>query len=289
MPNLKALRQRIDSVGATRKITRAMQMVAASKLRRAQELVLASRPYAESIHKTLSALATQTEKGGLPLRLRRFFDDEREIKTHLFIVMTSQRGLCGGFNTQILRLVNEQAKTLKQQGKEVKFICVGKKALDVLQRQWAGHVLASFATEEDAYPVAETISEKIVALFKEEAFDACTLFFSHFYSVLNQEPRALKLIPIEKIKGITLNSVYSYEPEADEMLDGILPAHFTAQLLRGFLENGAGEQGARMTAMDNATRNAEDMIAALSLKYNRTRQAVITNELIEIISGAEAL
>lgn len=289
MPNLKALRQRIDSVSSTSKITRAMQMVAASKLRRAQDKVLAARPYAESMHKTLSALAAQTKKGGLSPVQRRFFDENVEAKTHLLIVMTTQRGLCGGFNTQILRKVKEKAQELTKKGQEVRFIVIGKKALDVIGRLWANKIISSYNTEEDQLGLAERISEQMVELFKDNQFDYCTLFYSHFHSVLNQTPIGRQLVPIEKASGITLNSVYSYEPDEALMLDVLLPAHLTAQLFRGFLENAAGEQGARMTAMDSATRNAEDMISSLSLTYNRTRQAVITNELVEIISGAEAL
>ena len=279
----------MDSVAATRKITRAMQMVAASKLRRAQEAIFAARPYAQSIHKTVSDLAAQTEKGGLPPALKRFFDESQEPKNYLLIVMTSQRGLCGGFNSQIIRLANKTARELTQTGARVRFICVGKKALDVLQRQWKNNIEASYDVDDEPIKTAEAISENIFESFKQGEFDSCLLFYSSFYSVLNQTPSQLQLMPIEKTKDITLHSIYSYEPDAVQMLDGLLPAHLTAQLFRGFLENAAGEQGARMTAMDNATRNAEDMIDNLSLTYNRTRQAVITNELVEIISGAEAL
>lgn len=277
-------------MGSTRKITRAMQMVAASKLRRAQETILAARPYAQATHSTVSALAAQTEKGGLTDNLRRFFDEDKTVERHLLVVMTSQRGLCGGFNTQILRLVVQKVKALQGEGKEVFFICVGKKSADVVQRRWGKEkILASYEAEEQPLSLAETLSAQLVAMFQENKFDSCSVFFSHFHSVLNQSPTELQLIPIEKKQGVTLHSVYTYEPDVAEMLEGLLSAHLAAQLLRGCLENNAGEQGARMTAMDNATRNAEDMIEDLSLTYNRTRQAVITNELVEIISGAEAL
>ena len=299
MPNLKSLRSRINSVGSTRKITRAMQMVAASKLRRAQETIFAARPYAQNMHQTIAALATQTPMGQLSPLARSFFDEKTERTKHLFIVMTTERGLCGGFNTQILRLLRNSAARIRGQGGggggggALAILCVGKKAREGLRRDWGSEIIQTFPANLPPLDLARDIAEAVLERFKSGESDCCTIFYSRFISVLEQEPRAHQLIPVSHealtASASALHSVYSYEPDEAQMLDKLLPSHLAAQLLRGLLENEAGEQGARMTAMDSATRNADDMIDALSLVYNRTRQAAITKELVEIISGAEAL
>ena len=293
MPNLKSLRSRINSVGSTRKITRAMQMVAASKLRRAQETIFAARPYAQNMHQTIAALATQTPMGQLSPLARSFFDEKTARTKHLFIVMTTERGLCGGFNTQILRLLRSSARRIRGQGRELAILCVGKKAREGLRREWGSEIIQTFPANLPPLDSARDIAEAVLERFKSGESDCCTIFYSRFISVLEQEPRAHRLIPVSHealtASASALHSVYSYEPDEAQMLDKLLPSHLAAQLLRGLLENEAGEQGARMTAMDSATRNADDMIDALSLVYNRTRQAAITKELVEIISGAEAL
>ncbi len=292
MANLKSLRSRINSVGSTRKITRAMQMVAASKLRRSQETIFAARPYAQNMHQTIAALATQTPMGQLSPLARSFFDEQAQRARHLLIVMTTQRGLCGGFNAQILRLMRAQARRIKGQGRELAILCVGKKAREGLRREWGDEMIGALDANVPPLDLAREIADIVLARFKSGESDNCTVFYSRFISVLAQEPTAQRLIPVSR-EGIAahdrLHAVYSYEPDEAQMLDKLLPSHLVAQLFRGLLENEAGEQGARMTAMDNATRNADDMIGALSLVYNRTRQAAITKELVEIISGAEAL
>ena len=289
MANLKELRNRISSVISTRKITRAMQMVAASKLRRAQNAILASRPYAQAMHKSVSTLAARTPKGQLSRLARMIFDPNEKAQTHLLIVVSSQRGLCGGFNTHIIRLAQNEARRLIAQGQEVKFLCVGKKSFDSLQRQWGDKIIDVLAIPPNPLDLADNLSQRLVEDFTQQVFNRALIFYSRFQSVLSQHPTAYHLIPIEKKHYEDGQSIYSYEPDESQMLDSLLIAHLKAQLLRALLENAAGEQGARMTAMDSATRNAEDMIERLSLIYNRTRQAGITKELTEIISGAEAL
>ncbi len=289
MANLKELRSRIHSVGSTRKITRAMQMVAVSKLRRAQETIFAARPYAQNMHQTIAALAAQTPLGQLSPLARSFFDEQRARRRYLLIVMTTERGLCGGFNTQILRLLRQRARQIEGQGKEFAILCVGKKAREGLRRAWGEKIVQTLPANLPPLDLARDISDIVLARFKSGESDSCALFYSRFISVLTQEPVEHQLIPVAREAVPLLHAVYSYEPDEAQMLDKLLPSHVTAQLFRGLLENEAGEQGARMTAMDSATRNAEEMISDLSLIYNRTRQAAITKELVEIISGAEAL
>jgi len=293
MASLKELRNRIASVKATQKITKAMQMVAAAKLRRAQTAAEAARPYAERMESVLSNLATALEgrEGGPPLMVGTGKDD-----IHLLIVCTAERGLCGAFNSSIVRLAREHVIRLRSQGKEVKIICVGKKGLDQLRRQFKSLIIDTIefrGVRQLTFEHAEQVSEKVLALFAEGAFDVATLFFSRFKSVISQIPTAQQVIPASiptESNVVDLGgAVYEYEPDEAEILTELLPLNITVQVFKALLENAASEQGARMSAMDSATRNAGDMIGKLTLNYNRTRQAQITKELIEIISGAEAL
>ena len=295
MPSLKDLRNRIASVKATQKITKAMQMVAAAKLRRAQSAAEAARPYATRMEAVLANLATALKgrDGTSPLMVGTGKD-----QTHLLVVCTAERGLCGAFNSSIVRLAREHAYRLMSDGKEVKFLCVGKKGFDQLKRQFAPQIVELIelrGVKQLSFEHAESIADKVLALFEAGAFDVATLFFSRFRSVISQIPTALQIIPAvipddaPRMEAALQGAVYEYEPDEAEILRELLPLNIATQILRALLENAASEQGARMSAMDNATRNAGDMIGRLTLKYNRTRQAMITKELIEIISGAEAL
>ena len=292
MASLKELRNRIASVQATQKITRAMQMVAASKLRRAQEAAEAARPYADRMSAVLANLAAGVaDQEGAPRLLAGTGADT----THLLIVATAERGLCGGFNASIARLAREQAHALKAQGKTVKILCVGRKGYDVLKRNFADELLEPVSYQglkQVGFNEAQSIATQVLENFDTGAFDVCTLYYSAFQSVIAQVPTALQLIPaqIDAAETPVLGgAAYDYEPEETEILDALLPRNISVQILRAFLENAASEQGARMSAMDNATRNAGEMIDSLTITYNRSRQAQITKELIEIISGAEAL
>ena len=292
MASLKELRNRIASVQATQKITRAMQMVAASKLRRAQEAAEAARPYADRMSAVLANLAAGVaDQEGVPRLLAGTGSD----KTHLLIVATAERGLCGGFNASIARMAREQTEVLKAQGKIVKILCVGRKGCDILKRNYADELLAPVSYQglkSVGFTEAHSIATEVLEHFETGAFDVCTLFYSAYQSVISQVPTALQLIPaqIEDAETPELGgAAYDYEPEETEILDALLPRNIAIQILRAFLENAASEQGARMSAMDSATRNAGEMIDSLTITYNRSRQAQITKELIEIISGAEAL
>ena len=295
MASLKELRNRIASVQATQKITRAMQMVAASKLRRAQEAAEASRPYADRMGAVLANLAAGiTDSTGAPKLLSGTGADN----THLLIVATAERGLCGGFNSSIARLAREDAQKLQAEGKKVEILCVGRKGYDVLKRYFDGELLEPISYQglkSVGFAEAQGVADKILADFDAGQFDICTLYYSRFENVMSQVPTALQIIPasLEAAEGeATLDlggAAYDYEPEENEILDALLPRNIAVQILRALLENAASEQGARMSAMDNATRNAGEMIDSLSVTYNRSRQAQITKELIEIISGAEAL
>ena len=292
MPSLKDLRNRIASVKATQKITKAMQMVAAAKLRRAQTAAEAARPYAERMETVLANLAAGIAGDGAPKLIAGTGSD----KVHLLVVCTAERGLCGAFNSSIARLARDHAVKLKAEGKTVKIICVGKKGYDVLRRTNEKDIielidLRSF--KQIGFANAETIAQSILARFAAGEFDVATLFFSRFKSVISQIPTAQRIIPAEipetaKTAG-TGGAVYDYEPDEGEILETLLPRNLTVQVLRALLENAASEQGARMSAMDSATRNAGEMIKKQTQIYNRSRQAMITKELIEIISGAEAL
>tara|TARA_B100001057_G_scaffold187017_2_gene187884 strand:- start:1088 stop:1966 length:879 start_codon:yes stop_codon:yes gene_type:complete len=292
MASLKELRNRIASVQATQKITRAMQMVAASKLRRAQESAEAARPYADRMSALLANLAVGVaDQEGAPRLLAGTGSD----KTHLLIVATAERGLCGGFNASIARVAREQTEALKAQGKAVKILCVGRKGYDILRRNYADELLAPVSYQglkSVGFDEAQSIARQVLEDFEKGAFDVCTLFYSAYQSVISQVPTALQLIPAQIEDAETpelVGAAYDYEPEETEILDALLPRNIAIQILRAFLENAASEQGARMSAMDNATRNAGEMIDSLTITYNRSRQAQITKELIEIISGAEAL
>jgi F-type H+-transporting ATPase subunit gamma len=292
MPSLKDLRNRIAATKATQKITKAMQMVAASKLRRAQIAAEAARPYAEHMGKVLGNIAASV--AGLdtaPALLR----GTGAAQVHLLVVCTAERGLCGPFNSAIVRLARERANALMAEGKEVKFFCVGRKGYEQLRRLFAKQIIEYVelrAVRTIGFTNAEAIADKIVELYGAGAFDVCTLFYSRFKSVIAQVPTAQQLIPPvfeAKAADEEDGAAYEYEPEEEEILDELLPRNIAVQVFRALLENTASFYGAQMSAMDNATRNAGDMIRKQTLKYNRTRQAQITKELIEIISGAEAL
>jgi F-type H+-transporting ATPase subunit gamma len=295
MASLKDMRTRIASVKATRKITKAMQMVAAAKLRRAQEAAHAARPYAQRMDQILANLNSRlpSKEGMSPLLVGTGKED-----VHLLVVMTSERGLCGGFNTTIARLARQGIRRLVAAGKTVKILCVGRKGFDNLRRDYARQILDRVdlkAVKQLAYVNAEEIADKVMAMFEAGEFDVATLYYSEFKNVITQRPTALQLIPAklpeiaEGTQPAKAEAIYEYEPSEEEILGQLLKRNIATQIFRGLLENAAGEQGARMTAMDNATRNAGDMINKLTIKYNRQRQANITKELIEIISGAEAL
>jgi F-type H+-transporting ATPase subunit gamma len=294
MPSLKDLRNRISSVKATRKITKAMQMVAAAKLRRAQEAATAARPYAERMDQMMASLGGRiTDRGSVsPLLIGTGKDN-----VHLLIVMTGERGLAGGFNSNIAKLARQDAQRLIAAGKTVKFLMVGRKGAEAMRREFG----RSYVDRVDLRGVrrlgfahADNIAQKIFALFEAGEFDVATLYFSRFKSVISQIPTALQLIPAKlpaaaKEKASAATAIHEYEPSEEEVLGYLVTLNIATQIFRGLLENAASFYGSQMSAMDSATRNAGDMINRLTLKYNRTRQAMITKELIEIISGAEAL
>ena len=291
MASLKDMRVRIAATKATQKITKAMQMVAASKLRRAQVAAEAARPYAERMTKVLGSIAAAVTGSDSALRLLAGTGSD---KVHLLVVCTAERGLCGPFNSSIVRLARERINALVNQGNEVKILCVGRKGQDQLRRVYGKLIIETVelrGVRQIGFEQAEMISKKIVALFDEGAFDVCTLFFSRFRSVIAQIPTAQQIIPpvFDAAKETGPAAAYEYEPDEEEILADLLPRNLSVQVFRALLENAASEQGARMSAMDNATRNAGEMIRKQTLTYNRTRQAMITKELIEIISGAEAL
>ena len=290
MPSLKDLKNRIASVKATQKITKAMQMVAAAKLRRAQEAAEAARPYASRLNAVLSNLAAGfVGRDDAPLLMSGTGRDQ----VHLLVVCTAERGLCGGFNAQIVRLAREHINRLVAAGKEVKIITVGKKGADALRRDHGNRIIERMElrnVKSVGFDNAAAVQAKVMALFAEGAFDVCTLFYSQFRSVISQIPTAKQILPVQVDAGAAKSdAVYDYEPDEAAILEELLPRSIAVQIYTALLENAASEQGARMSAMDSATRNAGDMINKLSLQYNRTRQAMITKELIEIISGAEAL
>ncbi|KAA9008268.1 F0F1 ATP synthase subunit gamma [Histidinibacterium aquaticum] len=293
MANLKDLKNRIESVKSTRKITKAMQMVAAAKLRRAQEAAEMARPYAERFNAVMAQLAKSVgDSDTAPKLLSGTGKDD----THLLVVMTAERGLCGGFNSNIAKLAKARADELLGQGKTVKILTVGKKGRDVLRRTHSEYFVGNVDLTEVkrvGYENAQEIAQDVLDRFDGGEFDVCTIFYSIFHNVVSQEPTAQQIIPadFEADEGEEqgTQTLYDYEPSEEEILADLLPRGVATQIFSALLENGASEQGARMSAMDNATRNAGEMIDKLTIEYNRTRQAVITNELIEIISGAEAL
>ena len=288
MPSLKALKNRIASVKNTRKITKAMQMVAAAKLRRAQEAAEAARPYAERMNAVMGGLAASVgTSAGAPRLLAGTGAD----KVQLLVVMTSERGLCGGFNSTIVRLARAKAQELLAQGKTLKILTVGKKGREQLRRDYSQYMIGHVDmgdVKRVGYANAQGIARDVLARFEAGEFDVATIFFNRFQSVISQIPTAQQVIPA-KFDGAAVTALYDYEPSEEGILADLLPRGVATQMFTALLENGASEQGARMSAMDNATRNAGDMINRLTIFYNRSRQAAITKELIEIISGAEAL
>ncbi len=324
MPGLKDLRNRIASVDSTRKITRAMQMVAASKLRRAQEAVLAARAYSGLMADLLARAAARAQAGSLPPETRALLLGAPAPPRELLLVATAARGLCGGFNAAITRAARRHAAKAREQGREIAFLCVGKKGAEALKREWEAQiqdVVALPARREDLLPLAQNLARQIIGQAAGQGPAAgrgsatgqgpaagrgsasgqgpasgraqtCTFFYSRFESVLVQTPQSLRLLPARPAPAPPApgpRPLCGYEPDEATLLNALIPRALAQQIFQGLLENAASEQGARMTAMDNATRNANDMIGALSITYNRTRQALITRELVEIISGAEAL
>ena len=294
MPNLDDLKKRIGSVKSTQKITKAMKMVAAAKLRRAQESAESSRPYADSMRDLIGAISsgyspTSTERNLLT-------GDEND-NVHMLILFTSERGLCGGFNSVVTKSLREKIENLQKENKTVKIICVGKKGYDILKRQYSEiitEVIDMREVKSVSYQDAKNISDKIIKMFFDGEFDKCSIFYNKFKSVISQIPTEQQIVPIEleedsSNEGTSDQSAFDFEPGESEILEELLPLNFTIQIFKALLESAASEQGARMSAMDNASRNALDMIDNLTLFYNRSRQAVITKELIEIISGAEAV
>ena len=295
MSSLKELRARISSVKSTQRITSAMKMVAAAKLRKAQEMAEAARPYAERIERMLGSLAAGASSSGAPPMLSGTGKDD----THLLVIVTSDRGLCGGFNGSIVRSVRKEIFDLRAAGKTVKLLIIGRKGVGLLRREFEDAIVEVY--EELSKPVptfegAAAVSNKITSMFEAGEFDVCTVYYNKFVSALTQVVTPLQLIPFAVPEGeedepasTGASAVYEFEPEEEKILAALLPKNLSTQVFRSMLESFASEQGARMTAMDNATRNAGDMINKLSITYNRSRQAQITKELIEIISGAEAL
>ncbi|MEM9682234.1 MAG: F0F1 ATP synthase subunit gamma [Pseudomonadota bacterium] len=297
MPSLKDLRSRITSVKSTQRITSAMKMVAAAKLRRAQELALAARPYSERMERMLSSLAGASGGSDSVPLLAGTGKDE----THLLVFVSTDRGLCGGFNINLMRNVRQQIKELQDDGKQVKVYCIGRKGAALVRREYPSLLIGQvedIARPVPGYEKADEISRELTDMFEAGEFDVCTVVYNKFVSALTQIVTPQQLIPFsapdegdeeEEALNAMDGASYEYEPSQEDILTDLLPRNLAVQLYRAFLESFASEQGARMTAMDNATRNAGDMIGQLTLNYNRTRQAFITKELIEIISGAEAL
>ena len=292
MPSLDDLKKRIKSVKSTQKITKAMKMVAAAKLRKAQESAEKGRPYSQKMQNIILNL---TKSINDPQNAPKLMVGTGQDKTYLCVVMSADRGLCGGFNSNICKLAKTNFKKILSDGKELKIITVGIKGLDQIKREYGKYVIKKFSFKEKkkiTFNEAEIIGNEIIQLFNEKQFDKCILFYNNFKNVITQIPQAQQIIPTEQktVKEIDDNlPSYEFEPEEDEILEDLLPKNISTQVFKAFLENAASEQGSRMTAMDNATRNAGDLVDKLTINYNRSRQASITKELIEIISGAESL
>lgn len=290
MPSLKDLKNRINSVKSTRKITKAMQMVAAAKLRRAQDAAEASRPYTERFNAVMAGLAASVGGSDSAPKL---LSGTGSDKVHLLVVMTAERGLCGGFNSNIAKLAKTRAQKLLAEGKTVKIMTVGKKGRDALKRELGAHFVGHVDMTEVkrvGYADAQNLAKDILSRFDDGEFDVATIFYARFENVVTQHPTAQQIIPAQfEQSGDAPATLYDYEPGEEEILADLLPRGVATAIFSALLENAASEQGARMSAMDNATRNAGEMIDKLTIEFNRSRQAVITNELIEIISGAEAL
>ena len=295
MPSLDDLKKRIASVKSTQKITKAMKMVAAAKLRKAQEAAEQSRPYADNMENLMDSISRgyiQTDSS------RNLLTGSDEDNTILLVLFTSERGLCGGFNSQVSKALREKIIELQNQNKTVKVLCVGKKGYDIIKRQYGDLITEMIdlsSVKSIQYEDAKSISDKIIKMYLDAEFDRCLIFYNKFKSVISQIPTEQQVIPAEKSEDETNedqskdNSFFEFEPNEKEILEELLPLNFAIQIFKALLESSASEQGARMSAMDNASRNASDMIDSLTLFYNRSRQAVITKELIEIISGAEAV
>ena len=292
MPSLDDLKKRIKSVKSTQKITKAMKMVAAAKLRKAQDSAEKGRPYSQKMHNIILNL---TKAISDPQNAPKLLVGTGQNKTHLCVVLTADRGLCGGFNSNICKLAKTNFRKIIGEGKNLKIITVGTKGLDQIKREYEKHIVKKFSfkdRKEISFNEAEIVGKEIIDLFNKNEFDICTLFYNNFKNVITQIPQAQQIIPAEQsisdVEDIS-NSSYEFEPEEDEILEDLLPKNIITQVFKAFLENAASEQGSRMTAMDNATRNAGDLVDKLTINYNRSRQASITKELIEIISGAESL
>ncbi len=292
MPSLDDLKKRIKSVKSTQKITKAMKMVAAAKLRKAQENAEKGRPYSQKMQNIILNL---TKSINDPENAPKLLVGTGRDKIYLCVVLTADRGLCGGFNSNICKLAKSNFKKILRDGKELKIISVGTKGLDQIKREYGKYIIKKFSFKEKkqiSFNEAQTIGNEIINLFEKKEFDKCILFFNNFKNVITQIPQAQQIIPVEKktSQGEENSSIfYEYEPEEDEILEDLLPKNISTQIFKAFLENAASEQGSRMTAMDNATRNAGELVDKLTINYNRSRQASITKELIEIISGAESL
>ena len=292
MPSLDDLKKRIKSVKSTQKITKAMKMVAAAKLRKAQESAEKGRPYSEKMQNIILNL---TKSINDPLNAPKLLVGTGKDKTYLCVVLTADRGLCGGFNSNICKLAKLNFKKILGEGKDLKIITVGSKGLDQVKREYGKYIIKKFSFKEKkqiSFSEAQIIGNEIINLFKKDEFDKCILFYNNFKNVITQIPQAQQIIPVESETSNekTQDSFsYEFEPDEDEILEDLLPKNISTQVFKAFLENAASEQGSRMTAMDNATRNAGDLVDKLTINYNRSRQASITKELIEIISGAESL
>ena len=292
MPSLDDLKKRIKSVKSTQKITKAMKMVAAAKLRKAQENAEKGRPYSQKMQNIILNL---TKSINDPENAPKLLVGTGEDKTYLCVVLTADRGLCGGFNSNICKLAKITFKKILSEGKNLKIITVGSKGLDQIKREYGNHIIKKFSFKEKkqiSFNEAEIIGKEIINLFNQKEFDKCILFYNNFKNVITQIPQAQQIIPADNRSSDNKNEnpiSYEFEPEEDEILEDLLPKNISTQVFKAFLENAASEQGSRMTAMDNATRNAGDLVDKLTINYNRSRQASITKELIEIISGAESL
>ena len=291
MPSLDDLKKRIKSVKSTQKITKAMKMVAAAKLKKAQESAEKGRPYSEKMQNIILNLTKSVnDSENVPKLLIGTGQD----KTYLCVVMTADRGLCGGFNSNICKLAKNYFRNILSEGKDLKIVIVGSKGLDQLKREYGKFIIQKISFKDRkkiTFKEAEEIGKIILKLFEKEEFDKCVLFYNNFKNVITQVPQAQQIIPVENKKNEKKDqeNFYEFEPEEDEILEDLLPKNISTQIFKAFLENAASEQGSRMTAMDNATRNAGDLVDKLTINYNRSRQASITKELIEIISGAESL
>ena len=291
MPSLDDLRKRISSVKSTQKITKAMKMVAAAKLRKAQEMAENGRPYSDKMNIIIQNLSKAISD---PSNAPKLLVGSGEDKTHLCVVMTADRGLCGGFNTNIVKQAKNYFNKILKESKNLKIITVGTKGLDQLKREYGKYIVKKIDfknKKQISFKDASLVGDEIVKLFKNNEFDKCIIFYNKFKNVMTQIPQHQQLIPAKKDDQLKKEqqSSYEFEPEEDEILEDLLPKNISTQIYKGFLENSASEQGSRMTAMDNATRNAGDLVEKLTINYNRSRQAAITKELIEIISGAESL